>query len=135
MTQTQQDLDSTSPLLLLDYLPSDPHQRDTVAFYLLSYPTLVPTLTQAIAIAAEVFPPAGATIGLAYGETQDPPLQLHLASSSPDIMDHDLYRLYMNRLETLANADLRWFVVTTSIVSRRRIMEEETAAHYRTGSS
>ena len=126
--------DSTSPFLLVDYLPSDPHQFDTVTFYLLSYPILVPTLLQAISIAADMFPQTTATIGLAYGETEDPPLDLRLASSNPDVMDYDLYRRFMTRLEAEANADLEWFVVTTCIVGTRRV-EEASAAHYRTDSA
>lgn len=123
--------DSTSPFLLMDYLPNDPHQLDTVTFYLLSYPILVPTLIRAISIAAEMFPQTTATIGLAYGETEDPPLDLRLASSNPDVMDYDLYRHYMTRLKTEANADFEWFVVTTRIVGTQRV-EEASAAQYRT---
>ncbi len=118
----------------MDYLPQDPHQFDTVTFYLLSYPMLVPTLLQAISIAAEMFPPFTATIGLAYGETEDPPLDLRLASSNADIMDFDLYRRYMTRLKTEANADSELFVVSPRIVSERRV-EEASTAHYRTGSA
>ncbi|MEJ7900866.1 MAG: hypothetical protein WKF63_03420 [Thermomicrobiales bacterium] len=126
--------DSISPFLLVDYLPSDPHQFDAVTFYLLSYPVLVPTLVQAISIATEMFSQTTVTIGLAYGETEDPPLDLRLASSNPDVMDYDLYRRYMTRLETEANADSGWFVVTTRIVSARQV-EEAPVAHYRTSTA
>jgi uncharacterized protein (UPF0332 family) len=124
--------DSTFPFLLMDYLPSDPNELDAVTFYLLSYPTLVPTLVQALSIAAEMFQPFTATIGLAYGETDDPPLDLRLASSNADVMDFDLYRRYMTRLKTEANANSAWFVVSPRTVSERRI-EEAPAVHYRTG--